>query len=70
MNVHRLQALGKCKDDNLTCVLHKNAAASHLKLKEFDEAIKHCDLGMQGSMSYENDFRDIFVHLVCHLCIN
>ncbi|XP_021950325.1 protein unc-45 homolog B isoform X2 [Folsomia candida] len=40
-------ALGKCKDDNLTCVLHKNAAASHLKLKEFDEAIKHCDLALE-----------------------
>jgi len=34
-----------CKDDNLTCVLHKNAAANHLKLQDYDDVIKHCDAG-------------------------
>lgn len=39
------KALEICKDDNLTCILHKNAAASHLKLKDYDDTIKHCDKG-------------------------
>jgi len=41
-----LQALTLSTDSNLTSILHKNTAASFLKLNKFEEALRHCDKGL------------------------